>query len=201
MVNLPLFHVGGTGAVYAMLAQGGSIAIVEAFDTDSVLATWCAETATTACILLGVMATFLREAAAGAAGPRPPAEAASSWCRLCEDVGSVFAERFGVDVHTVFNMTEIVDADRLGAQPAPLGTCGRPRAGVEARVVDENDCEVAPGEVGELIVRTDRPWAMNHGYYKQPRGDGARRGATAGSTPATPSASATRRATSSSSTA
>ena len=27
---------------------------------------------------------------------------------------------------------------------------------------------MAPGPVGELIVRTDRPWAMNHGYYKNP---------------------------------
>ena len=27
---------------------------------------------------------------------------------------------------------------------------------------------MAPGAVGELIVRTDRPWAMNHGYYKNP---------------------------------
>ena len=42
------------------------------------------------------------------------------------------------------------------------------RKGVEARVVDENDCEVAPGETGELILRTDRPWSMNHGYYKNP---------------------------------
>jgi crotonobetaine/carnitine-CoA ligase len=33
MVNLPLFHVGGTAAVYAMLAKGGSIAVVDAFDT------------------------------------------------------------------------------------------------------------------------------------------------------------------------
>jgi crotonobetaine/carnitine-CoA ligase len=52
--------------------------------------------------------------------------------------------------------------------PTLVGSCGRPRPGVEARVVDANDCEVAPGEVGELIVRTDRPWAMNHGYYKNP---------------------------------
>ena len=65
-------------------------------------------------------------------------------------------------------MTEVSTPIRSGKNPAPLGTCGRPRPGVEARVVDENDCEVAPGEVGELIVRTDRPWAMNHGYYKNP---------------------------------
>jgi carnitine-CoA ligase len=39
---------------------------------------------------------------------------------------------------------------------------------VEVRLVDENDCEVALGEVGEMLVRTDRPWAMNSGYYKAP---------------------------------
>ena len=52
--------------------------------------------------------------------------------------------------------------------PEKSGTCGRVRPGVEARVVDENDCEVAPGQAGELILRTQRPWAMNHGYYKNP---------------------------------
>ena len=35
MVNLPLFHAGGTGAIYRMLAKGGSIALVETFDTNS----------------------------------------------------------------------------------------------------------------------------------------------------------------------
>ena len=32
----------------------------------------------------------------------------------------------------------------------------------------ENDCEVTTGEIGEMIVRTDRPWGMNSGYYKRP---------------------------------
>ena len=50
----------------------------------------------------------------------------------------------------------------------PIGFCGRLRPGIEARLVDENDCEVPPGTVGELIVRADRPWAMNHGYYNNP---------------------------------
>ena len=36
MIVLPLFHVGGTLAVYAMLARGGSIAVIEAFDTNSI---------------------------------------------------------------------------------------------------------------------------------------------------------------------
>ena len=34
--------------------------------------------------------------------------------------------------------------------------------------MDGNDCEVPVGTVGEMIVRTDRPWGMNSGYYKNP---------------------------------
>ena len=165
MVNLPLFHVGGTAAVYAMLALGGSIAVVEAFDTGSF---WriVSETRTTSCVLLGVMATFLVK--------QPPSDQDRSHTLtsvivvpLCED-SQAFSRRFGCDVYTVFNMTEVSTPLRSDKNPAPLGTCGRPRPGVEARIVDENDCEVASGQVGELIVRTDRPWAMNHGYYKNP---------------------------------
>jgi crotonobetaine/carnitine-CoA ligase len=40
-------------------------------------------------------------------------------------------------------------------------------------VVDENDCEVGPGVTGELILRTDRPWSLNHGYYKNPEATAA----------------------------
>ena len=165
MVNLPLFHVGGTAAVYAMLALGGSIAIVEAFDTASF---WrvVRETGTTSCVLLGVMATFLVKQPPG---PQDRAHTLTSaiMVPLCEDAAA-FSQRFGCDIYTVFNMTEVSTPLRSEKNPAPLGTCGRPRAGVEARIVDGNDCEVAPGDVGELIVRTDRPWAMNHGYYKNP---------------------------------
>src|SRR5690606_12986658 len=49
---------------------------------------------------------------------------------------------------------------------SPVGTCGKAREGMTLRIVDANDCEVAPGEVGELVVRADRPWALSDGYYK-----------------------------------
>jgi crotonobetaine/carnitine-CoA ligase len=61
-------------------------------------------------------------------------------------------------------MTEISQAIVSAANPTALGSAGRPRPGVEVRIVDENDCEVEIGEVGELIVRTECPWAMSHGY-------------------------------------
>jgi crotonobetaine/carnitine-CoA ligase len=84
-----------------------------------------------------------------------------------EDTMAV-GRRYGIDVRTTFNMTEVSSPMLSDLYPPEPGTCGKPRPGVEARVVDDNDCEVAPGEFGELILRTDQPWAMNHGYYKNP---------------------------------
>src|SRR3546814_5782954 len=52
--------------------------------------------------------------------------------------------------------------------PGRAGVCGKPRDGFTLRLVDENDLEVPTGAVGELVLRGDAPWAMNHGYYKDP---------------------------------
>ena len=71
-------------------------------------------------------------------------------------------------MYTIFNMTEISSPIVSEPNPRVRGTCGKVRAGVQVRLVDGNDCEVAQGSVGEMIVRTDRPWAMNSGYYKEP---------------------------------
>ncbi|MCU0976601.1 MAG: AMP-binding protein, partial [Steroidobacteraceae bacterium] len=82
------------------------------------------------------------------------------------DGATEFHERFGADVYTIFNMTEISSPIVSAPNPAVRGTCGKVRPGVEVRLVDDNDCEVPAGAVGEMIIRTERPWAMNHGYYK-----------------------------------
>ncbi|MGG2362806.1 AMP-binding protein, partial [Salmonella enterica] len=76
--------------------------------------------------------------------------------------------RFGFDVYTSFNMTEISLPIVSGPNPTAVGACGKVRAGVEVRIVDDHDCEVPVGEIGELIIRTDQPWSMNHGYYREP---------------------------------
>lgn len=49
------------------------------------------------------------------------------------------------------------------------GIAGKPRPWYELRIVDENDVEVPDGQVGELIVRTHRPWALMRGYYNNPK--------------------------------
>ena len=63
-------------------------------------------------------------------------------------------------VMLVRGMTEVSSPIVSDKNPIQTGTCGKARPGVEVRLVDDNDCEVPPGQVGEMIVRTDRPWGI-----------------------------------------
>jgi crotonobetaine/carnitine-CoA ligase len=144
LVNLPLFHVGGTNSVYRMLMRGGSIALVEAFDTETFWYT-VRKTGTTTMTLLGAMIPFLMKA------PPTPRDRDHTLRQavmvpLAEDAAE-FTARFGVDIYTVFNMTEISCPILSERNPDVPKTCGRVRAGFEARVVDDHDVEVPHGTV------------------------------------------------------
>jgi carnitine-CoA ligase len=84
----------------------------------------------------------------------------------------VFEKRFGLNLGTGYGMTEIGAVTRTpGYTHEDWRSCGKARTGrpgYEIRVVDEHDEPVAPGVVGELIVRCDEPWCMNVGYYGMP---------------------------------
>ena len=165
LVALPLFHVGGTVAVYSMLLRGASVAVVDSFRLDRFWRT-VAETGSTFTVLLGSMATLLAKAPP-TAGDRDHELRHALIIPLSEDPAS-FRDRFGCDIYTLFNMSELSVPLVSERNPTALGTCGQPRPGVEVRIVDENDCEVSPSAVGELVVRSDRPWAISHSYYGEP---------------------------------
>ena len=165
LVNIPLFHTSGAGAVYRMLMHGGSIAIVESFSTATF---WEAVRATGATFLtlIGAMTPFLMKQ------PTTPRDRDHTLRKVVMaplvDEAAAFSARFGVTVHTAFNMTEACCPIFSDANPSKRGTCGRARRGVELRIVDEHDCEVPSGQVGELVMRTDMPWAMCSGYHRDP---------------------------------
>jgi crotonobetaine/carnitine-CoA ligase len=165
MVNLPMFHVGGTAPTYAMLVAGGSIALLEAFDTRTFWNT-VAKTGTTVVILLGVMASFLMKEPVREGERDTPLK--NVIIIPLSPEGVAFRERFGVTTRTLFNMSEV--SCPLVAEPNPsiAATCGKPRRGVQLRLVDAADREVPRGEIGELVIRTDAPWALNHGYNANP---------------------------------
>jgi crotonobetaine/carnitine-CoA ligase len=165
LINMPMFHVGGATLLFAMLIHGGSVALVEAFSGERF---WpqIRSMGATVVFLLGVMANFV------ARREQRPDDADNPLSKvfmvpLLDDVPA-FAGRFGVDVYSIYNMTELSTPIITGPNPTIKVSCGRVREGVEVRLVDDNDCEVAVGEVGEIVVRADVPWALNSGYYKMP---------------------------------
>ena len=165
MCVAPIFHIGGMGPPFVMLARGASVAMIDNFSTEDF---WAVAKATqsTVVFLLGVMATFLLKA-----DPRPDDRdhtVKKAFMVPLTGDAPAFTERFGVDIYTIFNMTEISSPIVSEANPTKIGTCGRVRDGVNVRLVDRNDCEVPIGEIGEMLVRTDRPWAMNSGYNANP---------------------------------
>jgi len=163
LVNMPIFHIGGMGIMFVMLVRGGSIAMMENFSTEQFWP-FVRRTQTSAVFLLGVMATFLLKQQADAADRDHSVDLA--FMVPLTETAQEFHQRFGIDVYTIFNMTEISSPIVSEPNPVRRGTCGKARPGVEVRLVDDFDCEVPSGETGEMIVRSDRPWGMNHGYYK-----------------------------------
>ena len=63
-------------------------------------------------------------------------------------------------------------------------SCGRPRPGVTARIVDENDEPLPAGKTGELVLRADNPWGVQPGLLAEPPPPRRRLGATSGCIPA-----------------
>lgn len=170
MICGPIFHCGSTLYVYAMLARGLSIGMMAEFKTDQF---WPAvrETGSTYALLLGVMAAFLLKA------PEAPDDRDHPLTHVFivpfgED-GPAFADRFGVDVYTVYNMTEISSPLHAGPGITEKGLAGTLRPWMEARVVDQNDIEVPLGEPGELVLRSSRPWALMKGYLNRPEATAA----------------------------
>lgn len=161
LVTLPLFHAGGTIGTIGTLLLGHSIALPEQFETARF---WdvVRETRSTCCTLLGAMAGFLNKQAS-APGER---DHGLQWAYVLPhgQTATDFSARFGVATRTMFNMTELAVPILSREDQADAESCGRARAGVTLRIADAQDREVASGEVGELLVRADRPWSTSHGY-------------------------------------
>jgi carnitine-CoA ligase len=119
----------------------------------------------TATLLLGAMANFVY---------RHDVQPESTPLRRVQMIPVIpevedFKKRHDVLVTTQWGMTEVcapivaVDYDVSIWQ-----SCGRLRDGFEARIVDEFDHEVADGEAGELVLRSDEPWHFASGYWGNP---------------------------------
>ncbi len=171
--TLPLFHINAFVTVLLAIAVGGRVVLDERFSASRYWERAAAEGATHIA-LLGAMAGMLlaqppREADRGhsvttAFAPDMPAQ-------LWED----FQTRYGVEeivaAYAGTETNQVITATQ-GRRSGP-GYMGWAVAGYQARVVDEFDVEVPDGTPGELVLRSDLPFAFCLGYLNRPEATAA----------------------------
>lgn len=162
----PFHHMASRAPVHLMALLGGRIVLRPHFKTDlfwpEVRKYGCTSTE-----LLGTMALFLNNA-----DPQPDDADNPMQSIMIVPLISNFEEfgrRFGARIWTVYNMTELsVPIVSSGYQLDDFRASGKARPGYQLRIVDEFDMPVPTGEIGELLVRADRPWALLSGYLDMP---------------------------------
>ena len=81
-----------------------------------------------------------------------------------------FSARFGVPLVAIYGLTEaggaMITSDRLPDQT--WGSTGKPHGWAELRLADENDLPVAPGSVGQILLRPTFPHMFMLGYHNNP---------------------------------
>lgn len=169
LLVLPFFHIGGDSHVWPFFLVGGCNVIMsqKSFDPVAVLETIQNEKATDMQIVPTQLNALLSCEALRdydlsslnriyyAASPMPV-----EMLRKGLDVfGPIFSQGYGQtesgpQICSLPRKAHDV-LDRPADEQSVLSSCGQPSLGVHVRVVDENNSDVAPGKVGEIIVQSD----------------------------------------------
>jgi crotonobetaine/carnitine-CoA ligase len=163
LLALPMFHIASLGSLYGVMGAGASLAVMESFRPADF---WTFVDHSRATAGIGAFMDFLLKA--------PPSEDDRRHTMrrmLVQSTNSTvraFSERFGVEVYAGYSMSETSVISISEVNPSKNRSVGRPRKGLEVRIVDEHDIEVPVGQPGELVVRSDLPWVLNDGYEGDP---------------------------------
>ena len=164
--TLPLFHIGGQNMVWMALVSDTTVALAERFSASRFWQDVRAYGATFT-LFLGAMIPILHKQPPRPddhANPLRVALSAAAPRTIWED----FERRFDLTIVELYSQTEggfLLNADAKAA--GKVGAMGKPSAGFEMKVVDEQDRELPPGAVGELIYRPAAGSTLTE-YYKNP---------------------------------
>jgi acyl-CoA synthetase (AMP-forming)/AMP-acid ligase II len=165
---MPLFHIGGTKNFWGYFYVGGTNIIMpqRSFDPRATLQTIQEEKATDIHIVPTHLAAFLAlpdvdnydlsslKRMFYAASPMP----LELLKRGMEKWGPIFVQFYG-STETGPNVTMLSKKEHEAVYRNPeeqkiLTSCGRPHIGVHVRIVDENNEDVEPNQIGEIIVKS-----------------------------------------------
>lgn len=171
----PLFHISGLGSILYALASGCGSLVLDQFDAPTAL-WWLQHAEVTSCLLIPTMISSILDLPdVGASSyphlrcifyggaPMPPA--------LLRRVMDVFdCELFnGFGAGTEAGGQAMLGAEdhvaALNGREHLLGSIGKPIMGVDLRLCDDDLDDVAPGEIGEIVTRSN---TVMSGYFAQP---------------------------------
>ncbi|MCE3554642.1 AMP-binding protein [Pseudonocardia sp. RS11V-5] len=171
----PMFHIAGQMMLYGHVMRGIPSVVLPKFDADTVLR-WLGGGRVTAAFLVPTMIsalldhpriaeadfTALRTILYGSA-PMSPALLRRASDRFACDFVNAFGAGTEAGLQTVLTVTDHRRA--LAGDEHLLGSIGRAAVGVELRVVDDDGRDVADGEVGQIVTRSD---TLMSGYLDMP---------------------------------
>ena len=166
LAALPLSHSYGlNGALVAPLLAGATVRLVERFTADGVARLLAQEEVT---VFPGVATMFRRLLDVDGFRGGPTLRLALSGAAPCPwELAREWRARTGVRILRGYGMTELFrPISYLARDTEDLpDAIGRAVPGVELRIVEESGRHAAPGDVGELLIRS--PAAMD-GYLNAP---------------------------------
>ncbi len=162
---LPLFHAVASwlGVLPAMIA-GGRITFGPRFSPSTYWDEVRRAEADLAHGIFSMVPILLKQP------PRPDDAAQPARKFYFAQVNEAFETRFNCRIIEVYGATEtgIVTATPAGAERRPF-SCGKANTDTfDVMIANDRDEPVAAGEVGEILVRPRRPFAMLSAYYNNP---------------------------------
>lgn len=79
-----------------------------------------------------------------------------------------FERIFGAKIYEGYGSTECGMVLMNTAGERKVGSIGKPAEGYRVTIFDEDDNELPVGQVGEIVVRPEKPFCMMKEYYKMP---------------------------------
>jgi long-chain acyl-CoA synthetase len=166
--GLPLFHsFGQTCALNAAMAGGACLTLLPKFDPEQALAIVQRDRVST---FLGVPTMYmalLRVPDLDRFDTSSLKIAASGGASLPVEVLKGVEQAFGVTLLEGYGLSETspVASFNHPDRPTKPGSVGTPIRGVEFGLRDDNDAEVGPGEIGEIVIRGEN---IMKGYWNNP---------------------------------
>ena len=176
LVCFPMFHIGGLYTVLVHFYLGAAVVLMTSFEPRAVLEAVQEERVTTLTLANPMLIALLNHPDIHRYDLSSLRCVLLAGTALPAEILKQAVEIFGHVIYSCYSLTEAITCvttllpeDMVLEGPPELvqrlASCGREDMDIEVKVVDEEGNPVAPGQVGEVIVRGD---CTTQGYWKQP---------------------------------